>query len=165
MENDLDQIAEGKKKWQPVIKNFYEPFAENLEKKYETVEKRDLTEKTDELCEKCGKIMIIKHGRFGRFIACSGFPDCRSTKPLPPVSLNIKCPKCLTGEIIQKKTRKGRIFFGCSRYPDCDLAAWQKPTGRLCLECGAALVELKNSVKCSNKNCSFREGHKSPLNS
>ena len=165
MENNLDQIAEGKKEWRPIIKNFYEPFAENLEKKYETVEKRDLTEKTNELCEKCGKIMIIKHGRFGRFIACSGFPDCRSTKPLPPVSLNIKCPKCLTGEIIQRKTRKGRIFYGCSRYPDCDLAAWQKPTGQLCIECGAAMVELKNSVKCSNKNCSFREGRKSPRDS
>ena len=165
MENNLDQIAEGKKEWRPIIKNFYEPFAENLEKKYETVEKRDLTEKTNELCEKCGKIMIIKHGRFGRFIACSGFPDCRSTKPLPPISLNIKCPKCLAGEIIQRKTRKGRIFYGCSRYPDCDLAAWQKPTGQLCIECGAAMVELKNSVKCSNKNCSFREGRKSPRDS
>ncbi|MEK7596337.1 MAG: type I DNA topoisomerase, partial [Patescibacteria group bacterium] len=165
MEDNLDQIADGKEKWEPVLKNFYGPFAANLKKKYETVEKRDLTEKTDELCEKCGKPMIIKHGRFGRFIACSGFPDCRTTKSLPPVSLNIKCPKCQTGEIIMKKTRKGRIFYGCSRYPDCDLAAWQKPTGRLCVECGAALVELKNSVKCSNKNCSFREGHKSSRNS
>ncbi len=160
MEDDLDQIADGKEKWRVVLKNFYEPFAANLEKKYETVEKRDMTEKTDEVCGKCGKPMIIKHGRFGRFIACSGFPECRTTKPLPPVSLDIKCPKCQEGEIVQRKTRKGRIFYGCSRYPDCDLATWQKPTGRLCLECGSALIELKNSVKCSNKNCSFREGRK-----
>lgn len=138
-----------------------QPLSKKKSEEYQKVEKqKPVKEKTDELCEKCGKPMIIKHGRFGRFIACSGFPDCRTTKSLPPVSLNIKCPKCQTGEIIIKKTRKGRIFYGCSRYPDCDLAAWQKPTGRLCLECGAALVELKNTVKCSDKNCFFREGHK-----
>ena len=128
MEEDLDEIAEGKKQWTPVIRNFYEPFEKNLEEKYETVKKQDLTEPSEEICEKCGQPMVFKHGRFGRFLACSGFPECKNAKKIPPVSLNIPCPKCSEGEIVERRTKTGRIFFGCSKYPDCDYATWQKPS-------------------------------------
>jgi len=137
MEENLDKIAEGKEKWQKVIRDFYEPFAKHLGEKYEEVSKSDLVkeEKTDEVCEKCGKPMVIKTGRFGRFLACSGFPDCKNTKSLvknvglkDENGLRMKCPKCGEGEIIRRRTRKGRFFYGCTRYPACDYASWQKPS-------------------------------------
>ncbi len=127
MEGELDDIAEGTREWQPIIKEFYEPFAKQLETKYESVEKKDMTEPTDEVCEKCGKPMIIRHGRFGRFMACSGFPDCKTTKTLPPKTLGIKCPECNTGELVERKTRQRRLFYGCSRWPDCKYASWKRP--------------------------------------
>ena len=126
MEDNLDDIADGKKEWRSVMQEFHEPFLKNLEIKYEEVEKqKPIEEKTDEICEKCGKPMMVKFGRFGKFLACSGFPDCKNTKSLI-VSLG-KCPKCKEGEIVEKRTHKKRIFFGCSRYPKCDFATWQKP--------------------------------------
>lgn len=133
MEEDLDKIAEGKVKWIPVIKNFYKPFASNLEEKYQEVKKQKMEIKTDEVCEKCGKPMVIKQGRFGEFLACSGFPECKNTKTLKGKEketskpLNIKCPKCSEGEVIIKRTRRGKIFYGCSKYPKCDFASWTKP--------------------------------------
>jgi len=135
MEGELDEIAEGKIQWQPVIKEFYEPFAKHLEEKYESVESQKVEEKTDEVCPNCGKPMVIKRGRFGKFIACSGFPDCKTTKKLPEASLNMKCPTCLInpersadpGDVVRKRTRKGRFFFGCSKYPACDFASWTMP--------------------------------------
>lgn len=135
MEEELDEIAEGKIKWQPVIKEFYEPFAKHLEEKYESVESQKVEEKTDEICPKCGKPMVIKRGRFGKFIACSGFPECKTTKRLPDPSLNMKCPTCLAspernaepGDVVRRRTKKGRFFFGCSRYPACDFASWTNP--------------------------------------
>lgn len=157
MEENLDEIAEGKTNRIAVIKDFYEPFEKNLETKYESVEKQDLTEKTDEICNLCGKPMIIRYGRFGRFIACSNFPECKNTKNLPPVSLNIKCPLCKTGDVIERKTKRGKLFYGCSNWPKCQFAAWQKPTGELCPECQSPLVELKNYIKCSNKTCEHKE--------
>lgn len=130
MEEELDEIAEGKIAWEPVIKVFYDPFAKHLEEKYETVEKRDMTEATGEVCEKCAKPMIIRHGRFGRFIACSGFPDCKNTKTLPPKSLGVNCPECNEGELVERKTRQRRLFYGCSRYPDCTYATWKRPASQ-----------------------------------
>lgn len=125
MEENLDKIADGKIKWQPVIKEFYDPFNKNLETKYEEVKKQVITEETDEICEKCGKKMLIKFGRFGKFIACSGFPECKNTKPMPKKTLGIKCPKCADGEIVEKKTiKRKRIFYGCSKYPECDFSTW-----------------------------------------
>lgn len=122
MEEELDEIAQGQKKWPLVIKEFYEPFAENLEQKYQEVEKqKPIEEKTEEVCEKCGQPMVIKFGRFGRFLACSGFPDCKNAKP---ITLG-PCPKCQTGKIVARKTKKGRFFYGCSRYPECDFTAWK----------------------------------------
>ncbi len=129
MEGELDEIAEGSTKWQPVIKEFYEPFAKNLEEKYEAVEKHEVSETTDEVCEKCGKPMVIKLGRFGKFLACSGFPECKNAKAIKRALelIGMKCPKCMEGDIIVKRTRRGKIFFGCSRYPDCDFASWTDP--------------------------------------
>ncbi|MBI3589440.1 MAG: type I DNA topoisomerase [Candidatus Liptonbacteria bacterium] len=135
MEEELDEIAEGKKNWQTTIKEFYEPFSKNLEQKYEAVSKQEIVdEKTDEVCEKCGKPMIVKFGRFGKFIACSGFPDCKNTKNLKggDKTIGLKCPKCHEGDVIEKRVNKkgrarGKIFWGCSRYPDCDYASWTNP--------------------------------------
>ena len=134
MEEDLDEIAEGKQEWTKVIKEFYGPFAKNLTEKYETVSKKETApeEKTDEVCEKCGKPMVIKTGRFGKFLACTGFPDCKNTKSL---GIQIKgekksfgpCSKCGAGEVVMKRTKKGKFFYGCNRYPDCDYASWTKP--------------------------------------
>ena len=135
MEEDLDRIAEGQVKWAPVIKEFYEPFHENLLKKETEVEKKNMEEKTDEVCPNCGKPMVIKQGRFGKFMACSGFPECKTAKPIknPAREIGMKCPKCAEfspediGDVVMKKTRKGRVFYGCSRYPKCDYASWKNP--------------------------------------
>lgn len=126
MENDLDAIAQGKKKWQPLIKDFYQPFDKNLQEKYIKVKK--MVEKTKEKCEKCGKEMVIKLGRFGKFLACSGFPDCKNAKPLI-VPTGVKCPECKQGDLVEKRVRKsGKIFWGCNKYPDCEHATWDNPT-------------------------------------
>lgn len=129
MEEELDEIAEGKREWQPVIKEFYTPFAQHLEEKYKEVKKHEIEETTEELCEKCGRPMVVKLGRFGKFLACSGFPECKTTKTLKqaPQTIGMKCPKCATGDIIIKHTKKRRMFYGCSRYPECDYASWADP--------------------------------------
>jgi len=129
IEEDFDVIAEGKRKWQAVVETFYKPFDENLEKKYEEVKKEEFIEKTDEKCEVCGSDMIIKYGRFGKFMACSRYPECKTTKSLkaPPKEIGMKCPTCKEGEVIMRRTKRGKVFFGCSRYPDCDFASWTNP--------------------------------------
>lgn len=140
MEEDLDKIAEGEKKWVPVIREFYEPFHKNLVQKESEVQKQEIEEKTDEVCPNCGKPMMVKRGRFGKFLACSGFPECKTTKPLKkdaPKTIGMKCPKCLetlpeeeAGDVVMKRTKKGRVFYGCSRYPKCDFASWKNPAER-----------------------------------
>lgn len=130
MEENLDKIAEGRKNWRHVLMDFYNPFAKLLEAKYGEVSKEDISpdEQTDEKCDKCGKPMIIKRGRFGKFLACSGFPDCKNAKSIAIVREPLgKCPKCGEGQVIQKKTKKGRYFFGCDKYPACDFASWKRP--------------------------------------
>ena len=128
IEEEFDEIAEGKKEWVPTIKNFYEPFAKHLEEKYETVKSQKTEEKTGEQCPECGKDLLIKRGRFGKFIACAGFPDCKFTKKMPETPLNIKCPKCADGDVVRRRSKKGKWFFGCSRYPNCDFISWKLPT-------------------------------------
>lgn len=127
LEKDLDSIADGKREWVKVIGDFYEPFADNLEKKEKSVEKKKVEEATDELCPECSKSLVIKLGRFGKFYACTGFPDCRYTRAIK-VSSGIKCEKCGEGEMLERHTRKGKVFWGCSRYPECDNATWNDPS-------------------------------------
>jgi len=164
MENDLDKIASGQMEKLPLIKGFYGPFEKNLEEKYKTVEKEDLVEETEEVCGECGKKMVIRYGRFGRFLACSGFPECKNTKPLPSQALNIKCPICKEGlpagrqgDVVERRTKRKRLFYGCSSWPKCQFATWQKPTGELCPSCQSPLVELKSGIKCSNKECDYKK--------
>lgn len=126
MEENLDDVAEGKKPWVQVIDQFYKPFNTLLGEKEISVEKQKTEEATDEVCDKCGKPMVAKLGRFGRFLACSGFPDCKNTKAiLKPTG--VKCPDCKEGDVIERMTRRRRKFWGCSRYPDCNYATWDDP--------------------------------------
>ncbi len=132
MEEKLDLVAAGTERWQELLTNFYTPFNANLEAKYLSVDKEFEDEKTNEVCEKCGKPMVIKFGRFGKFLACTGFPDCKNAKPYgqaAPKKIGLKCPKCSIGEVVEKWTRRGRkkMFWGCDRYPDCDFASWNNP--------------------------------------
>jgi len=132
MERGLDGVAEGKTSWVELIRNFYTPFAELLAEKYTEVQSQKVVEETNEVCEKCGKPMIIRRSRFGRFMACSGFPECKNAKSLKEENPEEEaaastCPKCNEGKVIPRRTKKKRIFYGCSRYPDCDYATWTKP--------------------------------------
>ena len=129
METKLDDIAKGEKQWTPMIQEFYQPFAENLEKKYLEVEKKTIVEETGKTCPKCGAPLVVRFGKFGKFLACSKFPECKYTESLAAksASIGMKCPTCKEGDVITRRTKKGRMFYGCSRYPDCDFASWQKP--------------------------------------
>lgn len=127
MEEELDEIAEGKMKWTDALKEFYEPFKENLEKKKdEVVKKKPAAEPTDKICPECGAPIVIKFGRFGKFYACSRFPDCRHTEAISQKT-GVVCPECQKGELVQRRTKKRRVFYGCSRYPDCQYATWNNP--------------------------------------
>ena len=160
MEGNLDNIAKAKVNWVPVIREFYDPFVENLKKKRQEVSKENLAvnRQTNEICPECkeGKL-VIRISRFGEFYACSNFPKCRYKKHISK-SLNIKCPKCKEGEIIERKTRSRKIFYGCSRWPDCDFASWDKPIDKNCPKCGSILLINKwRKIKCSDKDCAFNQ--------
>ncbi len=158
MEQELDKVAEGERKWKKTIEEFYPPFNKNLEEKYEEVSKKDIAEKpTDKKCPKCGSPLIEKLGKYGRFYACSNFPECKYTESLEENNLDVDCPKCQKGKLTEKRTKKGKIFYGCDRYPDCDFALWDKPTGEKCPQCGSLLTEKGKRVKCSNKDCQFKK--------
>lgn len=207
MEEHLDEVAEGTREWVPVVRAFYEPFKKNLMAKEKEINKKDITETaTDQVCDKCGKPMIVKFGRFGKFMACSGYPECRNTKQLPgheddpataaevlnekcekcgaPMMIKrgrfgpfmscskypecktiksilkktgAKCPKCGKGDIIEKKTRKGKPFFACSLYPACEHAYWSKPTGETCPKCKKELLlyAKADTTRCADKECGY----------
>lgn len=158
MENDLDEVAEGKKEWVPMLREFYFPFEKNLKKKYEEVEKKPVVlEATDKLCPQCGSPVIMRFGRFGKFYACSTFPKCKYTESLEKQDLGFPCPLCKEGKVTTKRTKTKRIFYGCNKYPACTFALWQKPTGELCKACQAPIVEgPKKRIMCSNAQCSTR---------
>ncbi len=159
MEKEFDLIAQNNKSWQVVIKDFYKPFNQNLEKKYQTVEKKDLTEKTDRICPECGKPIIIRMGRYGKFYGCSGFPECRFIEPIKgkDTKTGITCPECQKGEIVEKKGRRG-IFYACNRYPDCRFTLSSEPINEKCPKCSSLLVKNKQGkIKCSRKECSFEK--------
>ena len=128
LEDKLDSVAAGHVTWTQTIDGFYKPFQSNLEDKLKTVEKRSVVEELDRTCPQCGKMLVIRMGRFGKFIACTGFPLCRFSEPIKQ-SLGIACPDCKEGEVLERRTRKKRRFWGCSRYPDCKWASWTKPKG------------------------------------
>ncbi|MEK7519374.1 MAG: type I DNA topoisomerase [Patescibacteria group bacterium] len=156
MEEELDEIAKGQKKWVKVIREFYDPFEKNLNQKHQEVSKEDVVQKTEKTCPKCGSPLLIRLGRFGKFYACSGFPKCKYTESLKENNLNISCPKCKNGGIVEKRTKKRKIFYGCSNWPKCDFALWDKPTGEECPDCTSLLVATKRGqIKCSNKECKF----------
>lgn len=206
MEEDLDAVSRGEKEWVPVIRAFYTPFHETIEIKNKELNKSDLTqEKTDLICEKCGNPMVIKMGRFGKFYACTNYPECKTTKPmkedeaeaaalvagkicsacqspmvlkrgrfgpflgcsrypeckhLEPIvkSLGVTCPDCQKGDIVEKKSKRGKFFYACNRYPECTFAMWQKPTGKLCPTCHKLLVfGPKETILCSDKTCGYHE--------
>jgi DNA topoisomerase-1 len=158
MEGDLDEVSEGSKKYVEVIKEFYMPFEKHLQNKYQEVSKKEFTEKpTEKTCPKCGAPLLIRLGRYGQFYACSKFPKCKYTESLEKNNLGIKCPKCGQGEVIEKRTKKRKVFYGCSNWPDCDFASWDKPTGEVCPKCKSFLVETnKGQIKCPDKNCDYK---------
>lgn len=157
MEEDLDKVANDKQNKLTLLKNFYGPFSENLNKKYQEVEKQKMEETTDKKCPQCGKPIVVKMSRFGKFYACSGFPECRHKESIIN-STNVQCPKCQKGEIIERKTRKGKTFYSCSRWPECDFALWDKPTGEKCPKCGSLLVKGKSGKTfCGSKECRLKK--------
>jgi DNA topoisomerase-1 len=159
MEENLDKIAKGEEKWVKILREFYDPFEENLQKKYREISKKEITEKETEFnCPKCHSKLLIKLGRFGKFLACSNFPKCKYTESLEKNNLPIKCPQCKVGQIIEKKTKKQKTFYGCSQYPKCDFALWERPTGKICPQCQSLIVEnKKKQLICSNKKCNHQE--------
>ena len=157
METELDMVEEGKERWKDIIARFYPDFAESVRVAEETLEKIQMqVEETDEICELCGSNMVIRHGRFGKFMACKNYPECKNTKPILE-RIGIKCPVCKDGDVIVRKTKKGRDFYGCSRFPECRFVSWNRPTGEMCELCGSYKIEkiTKNSKHelCSNKDC------------
>ncbi|RDY28791.1 type I DNA topoisomerase [Romboutsia weinsteinii] len=156
MENKLDSIEEGNIEWKEVVSETYAPLKEAIEKAIESIEKINMDQETDEICENCGLNMVIKHGRFGKFMACKNYPECKTTKPIVN-KVGVKCPKCGEGDIILRKSKRGKAFYGCSNYPNCDFVAWNKPTGDMCDDCGSYMVEKvtksETKVVCSNKDC------------
>ena len=157
MEALLDGVEEGTVKWKTIVSNFYpdlEEAVKNAEKELEEVTIED--EVSDEVCELCGRHMVIKYGPHGRFLACPGFPECRNTKPYFE-KIGVACPKC-GGDIVLKKTKKGRKYYGCINNPECDFMVWQKPSGEKCPKCGDMLLEKGNKLVCMNEQCGYVTG-------
>lgn len=161
LEELLDKIEDGETEWVKVIEQFYQTFNQEVEEAKESLEKVDVPlEESDVRCDKCGRMMVYKYGRFGRFLACPGYPDCKNTKPIRKV-WNVKCPKCGEGEIIERKSKKGRVFFGCNRYPECDYLSWERPYQTGCSRCGSMMVvkggKLDKTLVCQKTDCGYTE--------
>ena len=156
MESDLDRIAEGSANWVEVLREFYGPFERRVLEAEREMPRVDLgVEETGEVCEKCGHPMVVRHGRFGKFIGCSNFPACRNTRPYL-IRLGVACPEC-GGELVERRTRRGRTFYGCARYPECGYTMWKRPVAQPCPACGGLLaVDRKGWLKC------VRCGHQAP---
>lgn len=156
METLLDGVAEGSVKWKSIIRNFYPDLEEAINHAEQALEKIKIEDEvTDTICENCGKNMVIKYGPHGKFLACPGFPDCRNTKPYFE-KIGVKCNKC-GGEIVIKKTQKGRRYYGCENFPDCDVMTWQKPSDKICPECGNMLLEKGSKLVCADAACGYME--------
>ena len=162
MEKQLDEIESKGRKWIEILAKFYKTFSEDLEKAVKAKKIKIAPVYSEEVCDVCGRKMLIKNGRFGKFLACSGFPECRNTKPFLN-KIGVSCPEAgCSGEIIKRKTKKGRIFYGCSNYPKCSFMIWSKPINKKCPKCNYILMENKDKkrgfyYKCSNSNCNYQE--------
>jgi DNA topoisomerase-1 len=165
MELKLDNVEEGTEDWVKMMREFYGPFHEIVSKAGEEMERVKIEPKaTDQVCPNCGKPMVVRSSRFGEFIGCSGYPECKTILRPEAAKVEVPCPKC-GGEIAQKRSRKGTIFYGCANYPTCDFVAWGKPVGRNCPTCESPLIEntfrgRPSGIKCSNKECQYKESAK-----
>ena len=155
MEDQLDEIAAGEREWVPMLDDFWEPFTERLAEAEKTMEKVQIRdEPTGEMCPECGEPLVYKLGKYGKFIGCSGFPNCRFTQQFLE-KIGVECPDCHQGELVERRTKRGRIFYGCERYPECEFASWSKPTGERCEECGGVMVIANRAgtlQKCQDCN-------------
>ena len=154
MEAKFDKVAAGEAEWVQVLRDFYAPFKQTLDRAANEMPNVTIpVETTTEVCDKCGSPMVVKHGKFGKFIACSAYPKCKNTLRLSATggsaSTGVQCPECKQGEIVEKKSKKGRVFFSCNRYPNCKFALWDKPIKTPCPRCGSIVVQQKNRVKCT----------------
>lgn len=160
LEEELDAIANGKDTYVKVLQDFYDVFKSELDDASDVDKIQIASMESDETCELCGSPMVYKFGRYGKFLACSNFPDCKNTKPIT-IGTSVTCPKCGEGEIVERKSKRGRLFYGCNRYPQCDFTLWDKPTHEFCDTCGSIMVEktYKNGTTkkfCSNDTCPTR---------
>ena len=158
MEQELDDVENGEKQWVELLEEFYPPFEENLKKAEENIEKIKLKdEESDVVCEKCGRKMVYKLSKFGKFLACPGYPECKNAKPIRE-GTGAECPKC-GGEILVRRSRKGKVYYGCEHYPKCDFMAWDEPVkGEKCPQCGGILLKKDGRTKkiyCQNAECKY----------
>lgn len=158
LEDELDGIASGNIFWKEVVRDFYKDFNQELKIAEEEIDKIEIKEEvSDEICEKCGRNMVVKHGRFGKFLACPGYPDCRNTKPIVE-KIDVPCPQC-GGDVVRKRSKKGRVFYGCINYPGCEFVSWDEPVKEKCPQCQGPMVikRLKNktTVKCNDNTCGY----------
>lgn len=159
MEGNLDRVEEGSIEWKTLLRDFYGPFSETV-KKAETISRIEMpVEVSDVVCENCGRNMVIKNGRFGKFLACPGFPECKNTKPFLEEA-GVKCPKC-TGKVIYRKTKRGRKYLGCENYPKCDFMTWDMPSDKVCPKCSSFVTQKAKgntiTYKCANPDCDYIE--------
>ena len=161
LEDKLDKVEEGDIFWKEVLRDFYKNFENELRYADEEIGKIEVRDEvSEEKCDKCGRNFVIKFGRFGKFLACPGFPECRNTKPLFE-EIGVTCPDCHKGKVVVRRSKKGRTFYGCDRYPDCQFVSWEKPLAEQCPQCGKFLVEKKSREGkrkvCSSSGCHFEE--------
>ncbi|MHB9038637.1 MAG: type I DNA topoisomerase [Armatimonadota bacterium] len=162
VETKLDNVEEGQLDWVQLLNEFYGPFEKDLEDAQEKMERVKIEPKeSDQVCPNCGKKMLIREGRFGEFLGCAGYPECKTTAPITK-PVDVKCPTCGEGDVLEKKSRKGKIFYGCSRYPDCAFVSWDKPTNKVCPQCGGLLGERRfkgrlTGYRCTNQECDYQK--------
>ena len=160
MEMLLDKVGDGSVKWKTVVENFYPDLDEAVKTAQTTLESIKIADEvTDVICDLCGRNMVIKYGPPGKFLACPGFPECKNTKPYLE-KIGVPCPKC-GSEVVIKKTKKGRRFYGCEKNPDCDFMSWQKPSLEKCPKCGSYMVERGNKLVCAGEQCGYSMNIKS----
>ena len=161
VEDKLDTVEEGKLDWVELLSDFYGPFEKDLEAAQENMERVKIEPKeSDVVCPNCGKKMLVREGRFGEFLGCAGYPECKTAMPLTK-PLDVKCPTCGEGDLVEKKSRKGKVFYGCNRYPDCGFVSWDKPTSKRCPQCNGLLGERRfrgklTGYRCTNSECDYQ---------